>query len=213
MELETLFTSSKWEIMKRISQEKESPLQIAQHLNTTIANISQQLRLLEMAGLVKKEKVSNRSSGKPRMLFSLKDDFAYLISCTNEGVKKKLIPLDLYQKIILNIFITENRELEKIAGEFYSELEKNIADIKAVLFNAHNKKELYVLTEKPREVQKNFERLTKKADSSLLDIKFVNDKEFLKNLKARFQIGSKEELTGVYDPGNIIASIQVKEAE
>jgi DNA-binding MarR family transcriptional regulator len=213
MELETLFTSSKWEIIKRISHEKESPLQIAQHLNTTIANISQQLRLLEMAGLVKKEKLSNRASGKPRMLFSLKEDFAYLITCTKEGVNKKLIPLGLYQKIILNIFMTQNQELEKNASEFYLEFEKNMSDVKAILFNAHNKKELYVLSEKPKDVQKSFEKVTKKMDSSVLDIKFVNDKEFQKTMKSKFQIGSKEELLTIYDPSGNIANMNLKEVE
>ncbi|MBN1156160.1 helix-turn-helix transcriptional regulator [Candidatus Woesearchaeota archaeon] len=213
MELETLFTSSKWEIMKRISQEKESPLQIAQHLNTTIANISQQLRLLEMAGLIKKERLSNRASGKPRMLFSLKEDFAYLITCTKEGVNKKLIPLDLYQKIILNIFITQNSELEKIASEFYLEFEKSLNDVKAILFNAQNKKELYVLSEKPKDVQRNFEKITRKVDSSSLDMKFLNDKEFLKAMKTRFQISSKEDIIPIYDSEGIIANINSREVE
>ena len=59
MELETLFTEQKWNILKSLSEGKFSPLQLANRSNTTIANISQQLRLLEAAELVKKEKIKN----------------------------------------------------------------------------------------------------------------------------------------------------------
>jgi hypothetical protein len=204
MELETLFTSSKWEIIKRISHEKESPLQIAQKLNTTIANISQQLRLLEMSGLIKKEKLSNRASGKPRMLFSLKQDFAYLITCTKEGVGKKLISLDLYQKVILNSLLTENNELQRIANDIYIEIEKSPTDIKAVFFNNKNKRELYVLSDKPKETQKSWEKISKKVNPETLDIKFINDKEFVKGFKAKFQLNSKDDILSIYDPEQII---------
>ena len=55
MELATLFTEQKWNIIKSLSLGKFSPLQLAQRSDTTMANISQQLRLLEAASLVKKE--------------------------------------------------------------------------------------------------------------------------------------------------------------
>ena len=76
MELEPMFTEQKWNILKCLSEEKYSPLQLAEKLDTTMANISQQLRLLEAANLVKKKKIKNRDKGKPRTLFSLTDDYA-----------------------------------------------------------------------------------------------------------------------------------------
>ena len=65
MELEGLFSGTKWDILRLIAKEPRNPLELARVLGTSIANISQQLRLLEAAGLVRKEKVSNRERGKP----------------------------------------------------------------------------------------------------------------------------------------------------
>ena len=91
MELEPMFTQQKWNILKCLSEEKLSPLQLAEKLDTTMANISQQLRLLEAANLVKKEKIRNRDNGKPRSLFSLREDCAYLIPTMQKFANKKLL--------------------------------------------------------------------------------------------------------------------------
>ena len=56
MEVETLLTGTKWQIIEQLAKKKQSPLELAEKLNTTIANISQQLRLLELSNLVKKKK-------------------------------------------------------------------------------------------------------------------------------------------------------------
>ena len=55
-----MFSEQKWNILRCLSQGKSSPLQLAGKLNTTMANISQQLRLLEATNLVKKEKIRNK---------------------------------------------------------------------------------------------------------------------------------------------------------
>ena len=108
MELETMFTEQKWNIIKCLSEEKFSPLQLAEKLDTTMANISQQLRLLEASNLVKKEKIKNRDKGKPRTLFSLTDDHAYLISAMQSFADKRLLKITPHHKTILRIWFLEN---------------------------------------------------------------------------------------------------------
>ncbi len=88
-----LFSSTKWEILSLIAKQPKSPLEIAEILNTSMANISQQLRLLEFAGLVKSERVPNREKGKPRKLYSLINEVAYLVVLSKGRQEKKLIPL------------------------------------------------------------------------------------------------------------------------
>ncbi|MEM2139161.1 MAG: ArsR family transcriptional regulator [Candidatus Woesearchaeota archaeon] len=78
MEFETLFSSTRWEILKTLSEKKLSPIELADKLKTTSANISQQLRLLELAGLIKSEKLSNSDKGKPRIVYSLAGDFSFI---------------------------------------------------------------------------------------------------------------------------------------
>src|SRR3989338_4809580 len=100
MDLETLFTEQKWNILHHLSAGGQSPLQLAKLTNTTISNISQQLKLLEAASLVKKKKVQNRDKGKPRSVYYLSDDFAYLISLSRNFVSKKFLIFTNYHKNI-----------------------------------------------------------------------------------------------------------------
>ncbi len=105
MDIETLLTGTKWEILKLLSEKKLSPLEIAKKLNTTIANISQQVRLLQTAGLVKKEKTSAVKAGKPRALFSISHDYAMIIVFSEGFAEKKLIKLTKEQKAHLKRLI------------------------------------------------------------------------------------------------------------
>jgi len=98
MELETLLIGTKWEIIEILSTKPTSPIQFAEKLNTTIANISQQLRLLQTAGLVKKQKTGSGLPGKPRTLFSLSDNYAFITVFSQGFAKKKLITISKKEK-------------------------------------------------------------------------------------------------------------------
>ena len=148
-----MFSEQKWNILKCLSKDKYSPLQLAQLLNTTIANISQQLRLLEAANLVKKEKIRNRERGKPRALFSLSNDCAYIIPTMSNFADKKLLRVSEHQKIILKIWFLENAELQKELEKIYWKLEPYMNSIHAILLKKSSR-ELIVVSEKPAELEK-----------------------------------------------------------
>ncbi len=111
MELETLFTEQKWNILSLLAEDDYSPLQLSEKMNSTISNVSQALKLLEAAGLVKKKKISNRDKGKPRILFSLANESAYIVTMTNGFASKKLVITTTYHKAILKIWSIENTSL------------------------------------------------------------------------------------------------------
>ena len=120
MEQATLFTEQRWKILKRIAREPLSPLQLAQATGTSMANMSQQLRLLEAVGIVKKEKVPNRDRGKPRTLFSLAGDCAFMAILTGEVAEKKLVKLASDQAALLRIvFIEDAGNRKKAAGAYF----------------------------------------------------------------------------------------------
>ncbi len=108
MDLETLLTGSKWEIIELLAKNSLSPTELAKRLNTTIANISMQLRLLQTADLVKKEKTRAAGAGKPRTLFSLSDDFGFIIVFSKDFTKKKLLRLKKEQKEVLKKWLKED---------------------------------------------------------------------------------------------------------
>ena len=93
MEIESLFSSTRWEIIKALARDKLSPMELAVKTKTTSANISQQLRLLELAGLVRSEKTSNVERGKPRVVYMLAGDMAFLILSSPNFASKKPYPV------------------------------------------------------------------------------------------------------------------------
>ena len=54
MDQETLYTATKWDILKLLEGQQLSPIEISKIAGSSLANVSQQLRLLEMAGLAAK---------------------------------------------------------------------------------------------------------------------------------------------------------------
>ena len=108
MDIETLFTSSKWDIIELLAKKSYSPLELSKKLNTTMANVSQQLRLLEALKFVNKKKISNRDKGKPRTLYSLSGDYTYVIAFMPGFAQKKLIKLDSHNKNTIKNLLSKN---------------------------------------------------------------------------------------------------------
>lgn len=112
METETLFTASKWSILEWVSKNPSSPLEIAKGLDTTIANVSQQLRLLEAAGIVTKKKISNSDAGLPRALYSITKNVGFITTITKGLAHKELVTLTNNQTFTLRAW-----SLGTIVGE------------------------------------------------------------------------------------------------
>ncbi|MBN2566467.1 helix-turn-helix domain-containing protein [Candidatus Woesearchaeota archaeon] len=105
MDLETLFSASKWGILEHLAKERLSPLELAERLDTSVANISMQLRLLEAYGLVSKERMRNTKKGRPRLVFGIRKPFAYMVAAEEGFAKKSLIELDRHRMVIMRIWL------------------------------------------------------------------------------------------------------------
>ncbi len=136
MEQETLFTSSKWDILKSLETGKKSPLDLAKETNTSIANISQQLRLLELAGFVKSERISNRDKGLPRILYSITDNYSYIVASMPGFVDKKFLKLQDYQRCSLKIWFMDNQNIQRYVERFFWSIEKYLDKIDVITVDA-----------------------------------------------------------------------------
>lgn len=145
MEKETLFTTSKWEIIQTLAREPSAPLGIAKTLNTTIANVSQQLRLLEAAGLVQKKRLANVEAGKPRALYSLSADIAFLSLAARGNATKKLLTLSSLQVITSRCWLLENTISDALAAFFYSIADEQ-STFKEVYYKEHSSKEIVLIS-------------------------------------------------------------------
>jgi DNA-binding transcriptional ArsR family regulator len=132
MELDGLFSSPKWKLIEEISLNPQSPMQLAEKMVTSVANISQQLRLLEVAGLVKKKRVSERAKGKPRVIFSINNNFCYLLAATEGFAKKRILNLGEYHLPILKILLIDDVLLHEELMDFYFRLKPFLEKVDAV---------------------------------------------------------------------------------
>lgn len=158
MEQETLFTSAKWNILRALALEKKSPLELAEIANTSMSNISQSLRFLELANIVKSERVSNRDKGQPRVMYSLAKDNAYLIITAEGFVEKKMISIDEHKKSLIRIWLYQDESKQEEIERAYNALRRDLDKVKAIFVEQGSNKALSVIynqtmSEKPSEIK------------------------------------------------------------
>ena len=103
MEYSAILTDSRWAIIKELSKKELSPSEIAKKTHTSVANISQQIRLLEAYGIVKKKrKISDNKSGKPRTTYGIAKDIVETTIISPTQCERKNFDLNFLQKAILN---------------------------------------------------------------------------------------------------------------
>lgn len=199
MDLTNLFTEQRWNILCALSKGNYSPMQLAEQSGTTMANISQQLRLLEASNLVKKQKISNRDKGKPRTLFSLSEDYAYVISATKGFSEKKLIALDKFHKILLRLWFLKDLDSHYYAEKFLWSIEEIIdhADFIAISISGENAEAIIS--------GKSLSSIEKKAKDTI--IKRPNKKAMPFKVKALSNDDLKKQLMqkkGIFSSGNYL---------
>ena len=209
MEQETLFTASKWDILKILSSGSKSPLQLAKLSNTSVANISQQLRLLEMAGLVQSKRISNRDKGQPRLLYSLAGNHSFLIASTQDFVDKKFLKLSDYNKVILKIWFLDNPKLHYYLEKAFWHAEEYINKIDVILISLDSFSEINLLIiSDDQDLKRELKKLVIKNPEGISKTVFFNVKTKLELAKL---IDKKtSEFYVLYDPSNIITPTEEK---
>lgn len=165
MDYNSLLGEKRWEILKIIAGSPASPIEISEKLGTTISYVSQQLKLLEIAGLVKKERTGNIEKGKPRNIYSIGTSFfSYTFLDYNSAIKKN-IDLDVHKKILLKIWSLEDSSYHIPLEKIFLELEKDLGKIEGVFLKQHPKYKLVVVGEK--EVERRLGKILKSLDKNI----------------------------------------------
>ena len=188
MEIATLFTEQKWNILKLLSMNGLSPLQLAEKSNTSIANISQQLRLLEAADLVKKEKIKNRDKGKPRSLFTLSEDYAFVASAMDGFADKKLLVATDYHNALIRILFLDNSNLQYYLSKLYWKIEDHLKDIDSMLLpresiSSEGDIQLLIVSKKGKDLEKRINIITLKNPEGVtrnIKISCISKEDLLK---------------------------------
>ncbi|MCM2325915.1 MAG: winged helix-turn-helix domain-containing protein [Candidatus Woesearchaeota archaeon] len=121
MELESLFSESKWKILAELSISPLSPKELAKKTNTSMANMSTQIRLLEAMDFIEKQ-VIGKNPNRARKLYRLKKEFCYMTLATKTTSGKKLISSD-DSMFFFKVFLINEKSLPHALIRLYCENE------------------------------------------------------------------------------------------
>jgi DNA-binding HxlR family transcriptional regulator len=178
MDQENLFTSTKWPILQALSSGKKSPLELSMLCKTSIANISQQLRLLELANIVRVERIPNRDKGQPRILYSLTSNTSFLIACMDGLVEKKFLVLNPIQKATLAIWLTTEPSRHYFLERAFWNLEMHLPKMLAIYYDPKvlSSVSLTIVSD-DIELKKKLSSYTIESESTSLQIQFTIKKK------------------------------------
>jgi hypothetical protein len=155
MELELFFSNSKWEILSELSKGAKSPLELSIIFKTSIANISQQLRLMEAAGVIGKVKISNFEKGKPRTLYHINEEILYVVRLGKSLATKQVLKRDPFTSFILTVFSIIPKKDQFFLSKFFCDNSDILTESSMGLFKNQDKSiELFIITEKLEEARK-----------------------------------------------------------
>ena len=201
MEQETLFTASKWDILTELRVKPRSPMELANILNTSVANISQQLRLLEMAGLVESKRISNREKGLPRVLYSLAGNLSYIIATAREFVDKKFHKLSERNKVVLRIWFLDDPTIHYYLEKAFWSIDEYIKKIDALLFDTTQPDLTLIIVTEDSDLKKKIkDTVLTNPDGKKRRVKFA----FWTPAELKKKKGSPEEHYILYDPESLI---------
>jgi DNA-binding HxlR family transcriptional regulator len=216
MEYEGLFTDSKWAIIKELANKKQSPTELAKKTNTSIANISQQLRLLEAYNLVIKEKLKeNNVPGKPKVNYRIAKEVSYIVHITQDSAEKKLIETNPLHQMLLNIIFLEKTEDQEILMNFFGQSQDLFVKCQSILLlkSESNKIELTLITDHVDNIRTKYSNITietskkTKKDIACWTHSMQELEEGIHSKNEHFMKITTKVKT-LYDPSNLILKIR-----
>jgi predicted transcriptional regulator len=180
-----------------LSKSSKSPIELAEESSTSVSNISQSLRFLELAGIVKSERISNRDKGQPRVAYSLASDKAYIIVTSKNFVNKKLVFLDRNKQITLKIWFYDNEALQPFIEKAVQNIEDIIPSAKGIFIDNDSAELKLILVPRDKAFKKEIKEITITLEGASRKAKYsVADASSLQKDSSRYY--------AIYDPENMI---------
>jgi DNA-binding transcriptional ArsR family regulator len=197
MELDSFLVEKRWEILRILANSPSSPIELAEELQTTVSYVSQQLKLLEAMGLVKKTRTGASEKGKPRSVYNISNELVYITLLTHENSSKKQIYLTPHHKSIMNIWLLDDITLHYPIEKLFWKLESFLGEIDGVFIEQGFVPKVLILSE-----SKN---LKAKIDSIVKTIDKKVGYSFAK--KSDLPLLPLESLLPLHDPKNILQEL------
>jgi predicted transcriptional regulator len=194
MDFDIFLTPPRWDILKIIAVKPTSPVEIAEQLNTTVSYVSQQLKLLDAANLLNKERTGAFEKGKPRTLYTLSNELFYLTLLTKNLTIKKLIPLTEYHKNILKIWNLPEVSLHYYLEKFYWKLEESLEELEGIFIDTSSIEPHVLIISESKKLKIKIEEFVK-TQNRIVKYSFI--------LKPQLRKFSIEHLVSLHDPNRL----------
>jgi len=164
---ESEISGAKWEILETVAKEPISPKGLAKILGSTQANMSQQLKLLEAYGYVKKKRVDkgpgSRKKNDSRIVYSLSKNLISVTKIHPLNIKKEEIRLTPLNQFLANIMLCDIKEGSEELLELYITRKDLFKDIDVLFYLRTESKEIHLLV-----VTENLDKF--RGDNSTIDL-------------------------------------------
>lgn len=199
MDFDSFLSSPRWEILQILAEKPSSPVEIAEKLNTTVSYASQQLKLLDAAGIVVKKRTGAAKRGKPRALFSLSNELLYLTSLTKDFSEKKLIEITEHHKAILKIWLLEDTSLHYYFEKLFWKLNEDLGELEGIFINKEKQIPEFIIVSDSKKLKSKIDSFVKTFEKEI-QVSFIQ-----KNNLRKF---SRDSLVFLHDPLNLIQKLK-----
>lgn len=134
------------QILKELSNTKQSPTQLSKKINSTISNISQNLKLLEAKGYLTKKRIDQgiggRKNNKNRIQYQINKKETIIINI-GEETKIETIEQNKKNQIIINTLIKKNDT--QLLLNYYEDNKQELEQIEELYITKQNKQQTQIL--------------------------------------------------------------------
>ncbi|MGV8150272.1 MAG: ArsR/SmtB family transcription factor [Candidatus Woesearchaeota archaeon] len=216
-EIPEIFSPNKWPILKALAEKERSATELSEMLETSISNVTQQLKLLEAYSLVTKKKSEQQSIGKPRTIYTLKEEFVYAAILKKGYATKKIFKLEGFSKLIYNLLFIVGPEDSIYVLRFMLKNEEILKKCKALGFIKSTKEtvELFILTDHVDEIRARFSNqfIEDMAGKTKKIINWThNEWEMIEGFKRKekYFLDMAEVVEIIYDTNNALREVKRK---
>lgn len=183
MDFDSVMNSSRWDILKMIALEPASPVKISEEIGTSVAYVSQQLKLLEVAGVLRKKRTGSSERGKPRTVYSIAKELVSITSLIDRAPGKIQFEPNSRQKAMIAIWSLPSN-LHYLLEKLHWTLD-GLSGVRGIYFESSSKSRVFVISEskKVKDAVMRFSSKFKEVDFSVLgDSSKLRGKDFVKIL-------------------------------
>jgi len=160
-EIPDILTSSRWQLLKELSEQEQSATELADTLETSVSNVTQQLKILEAYNIVVSRKSTEKHVGKPKIIYRIKEDLVYAAMLKKGKAEKKVFKLEGFNGFLYNLIFTTGADDSFYILKFMLKHEELLKRCKACGFikSTRDSVELFILTEHVDDIRARFSNL------------------------------------------------------